>query len=598
MKKIISILLILLLSTLVFDSALAQKRKKKTTTKAKKTTLTKKKSTAQKQVAKKISTAKTKSSTNSADAEMAIVTREGLSDTTGNRTVIITSSFKPSLQYAAKINFTAATPVTDSSKIPLEYKVPSSNLFFSYQPLPIKPLALPADSGITWQNNHRVKIGLGNYSTVLADGRFSFGDGKKSITNLGVDYITAKSDVFAQQYSKFGIDVKSIINTDNNIEWTTEAFFNSITQFRYGVPGGATSGFTKDQLKQIYNTLCLELGLRNKMPNEKLLSYHPKINYYRFTDNVGAQDNNIILQLPVEKSFTKILSFALDITGDFGSTVTPVNRITNNLYQVNPAVIFSTPNVKINAGIMPSWDNNAYNMLPDISATLKMPYNPFSFELGWVGYYTKNSFRSLTGTNPWISQPTNLSNTRTNEQYIGIKGNVGNHISYGARVSYLRQFNQVLFTNNMSDSKFFDIIFEPEIKAFKVHGEVNYTVQEKLSFIGSTNITQFNEVSQNLYAWGLVPFDITGGAQWKPLKDLQIKADIFFRSGSLYRNAALKSDRLPATFDVNLGGEFAATKNINIWLQLNNLFNNKYQRWNQYPVFGFNVIAGVVYSFK
>ncbi|MFM9500712.1 hypothetical protein ACKI1Q_45010, partial [Streptomyces galilaeus] len=85
-------------------------------------------------------------------------------------------------------------------------------------------------------------------------------------------------------------------------------------------------------------------------------------------------------------------------------------------------------------------------------------------------------------------------------------------------------------------------------KAIKVHGEVNYTVQEKLSFIGSTNITQFNEVSQNLYAWGLVPFDITGGAQWKPLKDLQIKADLFFKSGSLYRNASLKSDRLPAAF--------------------------------------------------
>ncbi|MFX8891554.1 hypothetical protein ABTN09_21360, partial [Acinetobacter baumannii] len=74
-------------------------------------------------------------------------------------------------------------------------------------------------------------------------------------------YITAKSDVFAQQYSKFGLDVKSIINTDNNLEWTTEAFFNSATQFRYGVTGGASSGFTKDQLKQIYNTLGLEFGL-------------------------------------------------------------------------------------------------------------------------------------------------------------------------------------------------------------------------------------------------------------------------------------------------------------------------------------------------
>ena len=33
-----------------------------------------------------------------------------------------------------------------------------------------------------------------------------------------------------------------------------------------------------------------------------------------------------------------------------------------NLYQINPAIVFSTPNVKINAGIIPSWDNNAYTM--------------------------------------------------------------------------------------------------------------------------------------------------------------------------------------------------------------------------------------------
>jgi hypothetical protein len=593
MKKIIAIVLVLLLTIFVVDTAYAQKKKGKKTAKAKKTAVAKKKTTT-----KKISSTKKKTDNNNADTEMAIITRDGLADTTGNRTVIITSAFKPSLQYAAKINFTAATPVTDTTKIPLTYKVPSSNLFFSYKPVSIKPLALPVDSGAAWQNHQRVKIGLGNYSTVLADGRFSFGDGKKSITNLGVDYITSKSDVFAQQFSKFGIDVKSIINTNTDLEWTTQAIFNSITQFRYGVPGGAASGLSKDQLKQIYNTVGLELGLRNKIPNEVGLSYHPKLNYYRFTDNIGGAENNIIISAPLEKSFSKAISFGLDFIADFASTALPTKTISNNLFSLNPALIFKTPNTKINLGIQPSWDNNAYTMLPDITAEFKMPYNPFSFEIGWVGYFTKNSFRSLVGINPWISQPTNILNTRINEQYLGIKGNAGNHISYNARVSYMRQFNQSLFTNNSTDSKFFDIIFEPEIKAVKIHGEFNYTVQEKLSFIASTNIIQFNAVQQNLYAWGLVPLEITGGTQWKPLKDLQIKADLFFRNGSLYRTAANKAERLPAAFDFNLGGEFSATKNINVWLQMNNLFNNKYQRWNQYPVFGFNVIAGVVYSFK
>jgi hypothetical protein len=31
---------------------------------------------------------------------------------------------------------------------------------------------------------------------------------------------------------------------------------------------------------------------------------------------------------------------------------------------------------------------------------------------------------------------------------------------------------------------------------------------------------------------------------------------------------------------------------------MNNLFNNRYERWNQYPVFGFNVLGGVTFAFN
>jgi len=50
--------------------------------------------------------------------------------------------------------------------------------------------------------------------------------------------------------------------------------------------------------------------------------------------------------------------------------------------------------------------------------------------------------------------------------------------------------------------------------------------------------------------------------------------------------------------DLNAGVEFTVLPKLNLWVQFNNLLNNKYQRWNQYEVLGFNVLGGVVYSFR
>jgi hypothetical protein len=30
---------------------------------------------------------------------------------------------------------------------------------------------------------------------------------------------------------------------------------------------------------------------------------------------------------------------------------------------------------------------------------------------------------------------------------------------------------------------------------------------------------------------------------------------------------------------------------------MNNIFNNKYERWHQYPVYGFNILGGIVFRF-
>ena len=237
-------------------------------------------------------------------------------------------------------------------------------------------------------------------------------------------------------------------------------------------------------------------------------------------------------------------------------------------------------------------------MLPDIIVEAKLSDANLLVEAGWVGYFQKNTFRSLASFNPWVGSPNSLLNTRIREQYAGIKGATGDHFTYQARFSLLSFNNQPLFVNDQIDGKSFTVLFEPEMKAVRLHGELGYTVQEKFSMVAGATFTQYNSLSVNPKAWGLLPLEVTGSLKWKLLKDLLMKADVFVWDGSAYRDKGSEVRKLNPAADLNVGAEFAGMPKLNLWIQMNNLLNNTYQRWNQYQVLGFNVLGGIVYSFK
>ena len=141
-------------------------------------------------------------------------------------------------------------------------------------------------------------------------------------------------------------------------------------------------------------------------------------------------------------------------------------------------------------------------------------------------------------------------------------------------------------------------MFEPVLKSIRLHGEIGYTDQEKFSVLASATYTQFTKLNTYDKAYGLLPLEINGALRWKILKDLTLKSDVFFWDGGRYQMQDLKSGKLNPAVDANIGAEFTVMPKLNVWLQMNNIFNNKYQRWNQYEVLGFQVLAGVVYHFK
>ena len=597
------IVLIFILASFAVGSVQAQKKKRKKAATEKKAPAKKKNGKAKTVTAKSVKSKPAVTSKSKAAEDISSqISKEGLGDTSSPKMVTITSAFKPFLKNAAKVNFTAATPVIDSSKIPVSYSIPSQNLFFNYQPVAVKPLALPADSGYVWENDQYIKVGAGNFSSFFGEAAFSFGDGKSSITNVRGNFLTSTGSLPAQQTAKWGIDILSVFNTKNNHEWTTHPFYQSNTQYLYGyLP--ATLPYTKDNLLQKFTTVGIEAGMQNKAANSFGISYHPQFSAARFFNNNEISENSFMVKAPINKSFGRIYAFDLGLTADISSAYFPLipNPLTikNNLFYIDPSIQFNTPNFKLNAGIQPSWDNQNFSTLPNLTVEAKISDANLILEAGWVGSFQKNTYRSFANYNPWIgSSFTTLLNTKINEQYAGIKASSGDHLTYQFKASLLSLTNQPLFLNNTTDGKTFNVVYEPEMKAIRLHGEMGYTVQEKLSFTAGATFTQYNSLTVNQKAWGLLPLEVTGSFKWTVVKGVQLKSDLFVWDGAPYQDKALQTQKGSAAADLNLGAEFSVMPRLNLWVQMNNVLNNQYQRWNQYTVLGFNVLGGVVYSFR
>lgn len=520
-----------------------------------------------------------------------------LGDTSHPKTVVVTSSFKPSLRNAAKINLSAAAPLPDSTLPQLQYQVPAQNLFFTYQPATLRPLALNIDSAVKWENSNYIKAGFGNYTTPYIRAGFSFGDAATSLINVNAHHTSSKGNLTFQQFSKTGADINGIFNPSENLEWNGKLFFDQTTQYQYGFRPD-TLKFSKEDLRQRFTTFGVKLGLRNKQTNSYGIDYSPSVAMDVFSDNRNGRESNLVLDAPLSKSFAKIFAFNLGLKADITSYKSDsTGTINNNLFYLSPALQFKTPNFKLVAGFIPSWDNSVFHLLPNFSADIKLKDEKFILQAGWIGYYNKTTYESLAGFNPWLSQPLFLKNARIKEQYAGFKGSAGSHFTYSARVSYLKFNDQPLFVNDTITGKSFNIVNESSMKDLRIHGEIGYTVQEKFSLLAGLTYNQYSNLSDNLKAWGLLPLEVNGALRWQLFKDFTFKSDIYFWDGAQYRNKALESQKLKAAVDLNAGVEFAVMPKLNVWVQFNNLFNNRYQRWNQYQVLGFNVLGGIVYSF-
>lgn len=521
-------------------------------------------------------------------------------DTTKRRTIEITSAFKPVLRDAVKINFNAVPPVADTSKPRLTYNIPAQYLFLSYQPGEMKPVALQRDSIKPWENFNYVKIGVGNVHLPYIRTGFSFGDGKSTFFNIFANNLSSKGKLPYQKNSLTDVKLIGTVKTASHLEWNGSLGFKNDAYHLYGYQPD-TLKFSNEDLKQSFQTYEGALSLKNMEPTEFGLLYHPNLRVSVFTDNhkPGGNEANSVLNLPLEKMLGKQFAFDLGFTADLtrykgGDSATQ----NNNIYLVTPGFLVKTQNLFLQASVVPSWDNQVFHLLPNFVANISTSDQRFTVQLGWIGYYNKGSYQRFESINPWLAQPGFLRNTRMEERYAGFKGSIDKHFTYAAKVGFLLYKDMPLFVNDtLNGGKQFVIRYENSMEALQLHGELSYLQGEDFNITASLNVNQFHNLRTEAKAWGLLPVEFNTSLKWQAFKDFWAKLDVFAFDGAQYRARNGTSFKGDGAVDMNAGVEYRITRQLNLWFQMNNILNDKYERWHQYQVYGFNVLGGIVFSF-
>ncbi len=515
-------------------------------------------------------------------------------DTSKRKTINIVSSFKPTLRTPNKINFSASSASSDSARPALQYNIPVQNLSFSFLPAPLKPLSYE-DQIDPIKSKAYLKLGFGNFTTPYFKGAVGFGDGVKSNGSVEADYTSSKGKIPYQQFSKYGIRGSAILNVNESNDLRLNAGWDAYNTYRYGFKPD-TLKFLKDSLQLKYNDISLGASFSNRRNTEAGVWYDPSIGVHLFADNNRGKEVKFNFGIPFEKNITEKILIQVGLNGMVSKFDGDAFSFSNNLFIVHAGVKMNiTDKIQLRAGILPSWNNGSFKLLPDIETDFLINGSSFVFQAGWKGYYKEQTYRDLVAFNPWIQQPSTTTNTSNSELFGAVKAVIDEHFSFRLKAGYDAMTNVPLFVNDIDDGKTYRILVEPKMNMVNVSGELTWRKGKKFEWYNSVALNSYGGLDVAPDAYGLLPFELKSSARAQIIKDLYLKADLYNFAGTWYNDKTAGSKKIKSGFDLNAGLEFNLMKKIDLWIQFNNILNQKYERWNHYPVLGFQALGGVIF---
>jgi hypothetical protein len=511
--------------------------------------------------------------------------------------VEVLKKFEASLAQSQKLTTTPLLPAIEEVSGNLMYNIPTRLLTLEYEPPKLKPVALKRDKPEpTYKFYSKLGYGLPNMPFV----NLHYASGATKTLAYGFNaYHNSANNSARQENQRFS---ETAVNA--NVTSFGETFaingnlgYNHDVVHFYGYdnPSDTVILFEADSVRQRFSTIYGGVSLFNNKKTNGDINYDIGVDFHNISDAYEANELGVDIHADFTKWFNDIHAFKLTVGNDFTRFNNDSIRPNNNVVYIRPNFTFHGGIFMLKVGANMAYADTTFYVFPDIEAQVNIVGDKFAILAGATGDLQKNTFLSITDYNPFIQNQLELRNTRESYYYGGLRGNF-NGFSFEGLVGYKQYKNLGLYLNDTTDYSRFNVLYD-DVNSINIHGSVTFSAIKNLELNATIDANTFTPNSLEA-AWHLPNFEMNINAKYRLLDDkLTLKAALYNAGGISYIDEAGATLNTGALLDLSLGAEYQVTDKFGVFLDLNNVTNQKFQRWYKYPNIGFNMMAGITLKF-
>lgn len=294
----------------------------------------------------------------------------------------------------------------------------------------------------------------------------------------------------------------------------------------------------------------------------------------------------------------------------------------NNIYQgqmlfaVNPYFTMNGSFYHLHAGIRLDFkEGDVMGLYPDVMGSVFVLDNMLEFYAKFGGRSKINTFAGIVAENPFVT--TNFTQfsefgyekTRLDFQ-AGVKSKLANNIDAHFGVRYRNVKNSVFY---VPDKDFYatydDDVTVYHLQAFglsimdcnvvNVLADLRWKAMDKLNLAAELSVNSYSLKNNALYkhVWYKPSFTMNIRGDYEFDETWTFNASMMMMGKRWALNLNDEEVTLDPAFDIQLGADYQIQEDLAAFVEIHNLFHQKYQFYYNYPSLGFEIFVGLKYRF-
>tara|TARA_R110002050_G_scaffold300276_1_gene468463 strand:- start:33330 stop:35057 length:1728 start_codon:yes stop_codon:yes gene_type:complete len=546
-------------------------------------------------------------------------------DTINTGVIDVVKPYTPSISDAFKVKeIPSLEDETTETKKDIKYNIFSFPVASTFTPAKGKAAVVEKAKPIKLYDNYAT-LGVGTYTTILGEVYLNHAISRNESVGGYLSHHSSAGGIeglsFDDNFSNSKINV-NYASRLRDLSWNVEAGFQHQMYNWYGVPQSMIPQVQTDGIEVDRSFFNAHFG--GDVSFEDTYINSGSFFFRRFGDNQGSGENRFIAKATVDVPVNGE-EISTDIKLDYLGGTFDRNYFTdeelnygNFQVGISPTYQMKEDDLTVNLGVSAYYLNDKesgeskFYIYPNITATYRLVNDVLIAYGGIQGDLIQNSYHGFATENQFVSPTLFITPTdQLYNAYVGLKGKLSSNMSYNVSGRYMADRNKALYKNNdiiangenYTYGNSFGIVYD-DLDTFGVAGEINVDVNRNFKL--GLKAEYFSYSSDNeTEAWNLPDLKTSVFLDYQIDEHWFAGANLFYigeRKDQFFLNDPFIATTpftvtLDSYFDANAHVGYHINDQISVFVKANNIANEGYQRWQNFPVQSIQFLAGATFKF-